>query len=337
MPRSSQAMTHFEKATTAYLRNLEITGASPQTVQNYSQRLDAFTNFMWNNGYTLQGPSFVVVQAWRDSLRESGLKLTSISQYLVELRAFFAWASDPEMGEHRWYESNPVVKSLMPDTRKAEKRPYDALLTDQQVMQLWRNNPVRTNRPEFWPRNYAIIILLLTTDIRNAELLDLTPGDLDFENAELVINHGKGDKYRVVPFPPLAQTAVKLYLNSGLRPENLPADAPLFGTMGEVSNRREWGRGTRIWLTNLVERHVKAVTGVSSIRSHDLRHVGARIDLNSGMTLEELQSKLGHESMNTTQRYSGKLCSRRGRDSAKKVLLEQDIQARRNSEMLKGA
>jgi len=43
-----------------------------------------------------------------------------------------------------------------------------------------------------------------------------------------------------------------------------------------------------------VESHVRAVTGVPDIRSHDLRHVGARIDLNAGMKQEELQSKLGH-------------------------------------------
>ena len=47
----------------------------------------------------------------------------------------------------------------------------------------------------------------------------------------------------------------------------------------------------------------------------DLSVAGKRagLDLNYGMSFEELQSKLGHESVNTTQIYSGKLTARRAR------------------------
>ena len=79
---------------------------------------------------------------------------------------------------------------------------------------------------------------------------------------------------------------------------------------------------------------MKSVTGVDDIRSHDLRHVGARLDLNSGMSIEELQSKLGHESVSTTQIYSGKLTSRKKRRMTKIVLEEKDRQAQRNIERL---
>ena len=66
------------------------------------------------------------------------------------------------------------------------------------------------------------------------------------------------------------------------------------------------------------------------IRSHDLRHVGARLDLNSGMSFEELQAKLGHESVIVTQLYSGKLTSRKSRKKTKQVQMEKDRQAQRN-------
>ena len=85
----------------------------------------------------------------------------------------------------------------------------------------------------------------------------------------------------------------------------------------------------------MVERHVYAITGVHSVRTHDLRHVGARLDLNNGMTFEELQAKLGHANFGTTQRYSGKLVHRRRRQSARLVYDERARQATRNAEILR--
>ena len=87
----------------------------------------------------------------------------------------------------------------------------------------------------------------------------------------------------------------------------------------------------------MVESHVFAVTGVHNIRSHDLRHVGARLDLNSGMDHYALQSKLGHANPQTTQIYSGKLMARVGRSSAKEVIAERDYQAQRNLARLAAA
>lgn len=336
MPRSSKAMTKLEKATAAYLHNCEAVGVSKTTMDNYSTRLNAFIQYLWENDMTLQDPSFSTIQEWRDDLLSSGKKPSTVKQYLVELRAFFAWASDPEMGDERYYEKNPVAKTLMPNTTKQDKRPYDMILTDEQVMRLWRNvKPA--GRYYNWPRNYAMVIMFLTTDIRNSELTALTLNDLDFEQSEIVINRGKGNKYRVVDFPEIAQTAVKLYLESGYRPADAKPSDLLFGSFGERKNPHkdyftQFDRGS---ISRFVERHVYLVTGVSGVTSHDLRHVGARLDLNSGMSLEELQAKLGHESMNTTQIYSGKLLPRKNRASALRTLEEQKIQAKRNAEKLR--
>ncbi|MGN1116726.1 MAG: hypothetical protein ACI4TH_09165, partial [Candidatus Ornithomonoglobus sp.] len=59
-----------------------------------------------------------------------------------------------------------------------------------------------------------------------------------------------------------------------------------------------------------------------------------RLDLNSGMPIEELQSKLGHSSVQTTEIYSGKLTSRRSRQMTAQVLEEREIQAQRNASRL---
>lgn len=340
MPKTSLPERRFIEAANFYLSNLEATGASDCTIENYSQRLNSFYMFWTGSDRHYEDPSFSAVQAWRDELLRKGLKPSTVKQYLRELSMFFTAVSDPGLAEKRFYEKNPVTKRLMPDTRKAERRPYDQILTDEQVMLLWRNNPVlKGPRGEYWARNYAIVILLLTTEIRNQELLDLSPADLDFENGELYVEHGKGDKFRVVEFPEIAQTAVRLYLRAGIRPESVSDTEPLFGSLcakesGTPQFDGVWKRGSRQWLSQLVERHVRNVTGVAGVRSHDLRHVGARLDLNSGMPIEELQSKLGHSSVQTTEIYSGKLTSRRSRQMTAQVLEEREIQAQRNASRL---
>lgn len=334
----------FRSAMIAYENNLRAAGCSETTVRNEEQIFRLFSDFMLENKlWVRREEGFTDIQAWRDQMRRDGKKPTTIKQYLTVLSALYNFASSEELGENRWYDRNPVVKLLMPDTRKLEKRPYDQFLTDEQVLLLWRNNPpAKLKRPDLWPRNYAITVLLLTTEIRNSELLALTPNDLDWENSELVIEHGKGDKFRPVDFPVLAQTAVRMYLNSGIRPETAGADEPLFGTEATFKFKgdnkgEEWHAGTRQWLSDVVRRHVKAVTGVDMIRTHDLRHVGARLDLNSGMSFEELQAKLGHESVSTTQIYSGKLTSRKKRRMTKIVLEEKERQAQRNIDRLEAA
>lgn len=330
MGRTSKAERKLCQATDAYLKNVSATSPSPKTAATYTSTLVDFMNFFIAGDENYKDPTYTTIAAWRDSLVERGLTPNTIRQYLVRLHMFFDFACDPACGG--WYDTNPVSRRFFPQTARESRRPYDAILTDRQVMLLWRYDKASGCRRDTWPRNYAIVILLLTTELRNAELLSLTPADLDWEAGELVVERGKGNKFRRVDFPPIAQSAVRLYLASGLRPKDVPDTAPLFGTtspkeFGARVRDSRWTRGSSQWLSGIVLRHVKAVTGVDNVRSHDLRHVGARLDLNSGMSQEELQAKLGHANPNTTQVYSGKLLGRSGRKSAVLVREEQEKQS----------
>ena len=340
MPRTSKAERKLAEATDAYLKNVSATSPAPKTAATYTSTLVDFMNFFIAGDENYKDPTYTTIAAWRDSLVERGLTPNTIRQYLVRLHMFFDFACDPACGG--WYDTNPVSRRFFPQTARESRRPYDAILTDRQVMLLWRYNKAPGCRRDTWPRNYAIVILLLTTELRNAELLSLTPADLDWEAGELVVERGKGNKFRRVEFPEIAQSAVRLYLASGLRPKDVPDTAPLFGTtspkeFGARVRDSRWTRGSSQWLSGIVLRHVKAVTGVDNIRSHDLRHVGARLDLNSGMSQAELQAKLGHANPNTTQVYSGKLLGRSGRKSAVLVREEQDKQSALVTGLLKQA
>lgn len=319
-------------------------GCGESSILHYNSYVSRFIKFYSEDhagDEEVGEPTYLDIQKFRDHLESTGIAPTTMNLYLTILSSFFNIVSDETLGEIRFFERNPVSHRLFPSMKSELAKPYDQILTDEQVAKLWENTPVRGHgiKARNWPRNYAIVMLFLATEIRNKELLDLKVSDLDFEYGEIQIWEGKGRKYRCIDFPEIAQTAVKLYLNSGLRPEGLSDDDYLFGSTSENSfgtNSRdaEWHRGSREWMSNLVCRHVKLVTGVGNVRSHDLRHVGARLDLHNGMRAEELQAKLGHASVTTTQIYSGKLGSNRKRQTAKRVYEERDYQTARNKMML---
>ena len=343
-----QVLNKYDEAVSFYLHEVESLGRSERTVGNYAQRLEAFRRFFverHEHDEEVNDPGLVDFQAWRDMLIKEGRTVQTVCNYLYDLRTFYNFVTDEELGELRRYDKNPVSRRVIPSRKKEVNKPYDQILTDEQVSKLWKYNPRRKNRNKsrFATRNYAIVMVLLATEIRNAELLDLRVSDLDFEYGEIQVRKGKGNKYRCVDFPEIAQTAVKLYLQSGFRPEGLSDDDYLFGTEREkkcgatYTDVTEWHRGSTAWLSGVVKRYVKKVTGVDDVRTHDLRHVGSRLDLHNGIGAEALQAKLGHESYQMTQRYAGKLGTNRKRVTAKKVYEERDRQTERNKKFLVSA
>lgn len=340
----NEVLERYDKAADFYLHEKKMQNISQATFRNYSNAIRYFREFFVNlhdREEEVKEPGYLDFQKWRDSLNDRGLGLTTINRYLTIMHRFFSFVSDQEFKDISFYERNPVATRIIPSDSKASKRQYEEILSDDDVVKLWENTPkvgigIKTCN---WARNYAIVIMLLTTEVRNKELLDLKLSDLDFEYGEIQVHHGKGDKYRCVDMPELAQTAVKLYIQSGLRPSGLSDDDYLFGTTSEKgfgANVRngQWKRGTQQWLTELVTRHVRLVTGVDDVGTHDLRHVGARLDLHNGATPAELQYKLGHSSFSTTQIYCGKLQQSRKRASAERVYQERDIQTARNKRMV---
>ena len=220
-------------------------------------------------------------------------------------------------------------------------------MSDSDIKKLWANEPgAKTDK--LWARNYAIITLLLDSKIRNSELLDLRLSDIHFADEEdpydyLIVNKGKGDKYREVDLTEISASAIKLYLKSGLRPDYAADDDYLFGTTAEQkfggcsSGFAKWHRGNRNWLSQLVERHVENVTGKSGFRTHSMRHNGAIIELNSGASMEEIQAELGHSSVQTTHVYAGRLKSKRHRMNIADIYTVRDEWAKKNKAMLEGA
>jgi site-specific recombinase XerC len=79
-------------------------------------------------------------------------------------------------------------------------------------------------------RDRAILLTQVDTGARRAELVALDVGDVDLANGEVMIRHGKGDKFRLVWMGERCRKAVKRYLKCR---KTLTPCSPLFATYEE--------------------------------------------------------------------------------------------------------
>ena len=283
------SVERLEAASAAWLRDLKAHGASPNTLKGYSLTTEDFICFFADEE-DAGAPSYAEIFLWRQTFDRRGLTPRTQQQYLIRLRAFFNWAV-----EHGWYATNPVLDRLIPSVSDLPPAEYVAF-HDWQLQRLYTFNRPQNAKAATYPRNYAIAILLLTTDLRNGELLHLTPADLHWADNVITTWDGHTGEVRRVAFSDLAQSAVQLYLASGLRPKDLPDTAPLFGNTapkGSFGPRtgdksHEWQHGSRQWLSTLVEAHVRAVAFVPGVRCEELRHAAAHTE---SLSLSEARAR----------------------------------------------
>ena len=143
-------------------------------------------------------------------------------------------------------------------------------------------------------RDVAFLTLLYGCGLRIGEALRLNVKDRP--NAEMMTVFGKGSKERVVPVLPMVRATIDAYLK--VRPDGAPAKSPLFiGLRGERVNPGVMQRQIR---------RIREELGLpESVTPHALRHSFATHLLLGGADLRTIQELLGHESLSTTQRYTG--------------------------------
>lgn len=290
-------------------------GLSPLTVESYKSSLTGYSEFCTR----LEKMPFEreTLLAWKSSLSEKN-KMSTVGLRMIHIDAFMKFAL-----EFRYIPENPCSESVK-KIKSAPHKPYKNLLTADEILVLLLDSaPPKGMTKSLFPRNLAIITLLLTSAARNSELRSLSPSDLDWKNCKICLTETKGDRYREVPFPQKAQEAVKAYLQSGLRPESASDTEALFGTI----QNEKWQPFTRQGLSKLVERHVRMVTSHSGERSHALRHASASYMLSNGASLDVLQDLMGHSDSNTTRVYAERLSGSASTDVANKIFNKISISA----------
>ena len=142
-------------------------------------------------------------------------------------------------------------------------------------------------------RDVAIMLVLLDAGLRVSELAALTKRDYERKQGRLIIEHGKGDKQRVVFVGQAAQRALWRYLVSR---GDVGASEPLFAT---ASGRHMDSAGIRMMIVRCGER-----AGVAGATPHRFRHTFAVNFLRNGGNMAALQDLLGHSTLEMVRRYA---------------------------------
>jgi len=262
--------------------------SSALTVKAYGQDLRQFTDFLKGaTGVELpEQANDKAIRAWMMSLLEGGTGPRSVHRKLSSLRAFYRFART--VGA---VAADPTALIDPPKTPKrlpefVDQRPMDQLFS-------------HVTWPEGFDglRDRLILELLYGTGMRLAELLGLTPADIDLRRNTLRVL-GKRNKERIIPVAPPLAALLRDYLRERGHLEAAPGpqDPLLLKTTGEPVPRRAVQRR--------VSHYLGAVTPQRKRSPHVLRHTFATHLLNNGADLNAVKELLGHASLAATQVYT---------------------------------
>ena len=262
--------------------------ASPKTVETYKKALRQFFNYIGVHG--IRKPQREDVLAFRDDLKASGLKPTTVQNYITATRIFFKWTAQeglyPNIAEH--------VKGAKLD--KNHKKDY---LTSRQAKEVLAG--VQTDSEEGL-RNYAILSLMVTGGLRTIEVSRADVGDLRTvgENTVLFVQgKGREEKTEYIKISAPVEKAIRTYLKAR---DLTTEEQPLFTS---TSNNSRGKRITTRTVSAIVKNALKNA-GYDSARltAHSLRHTAITLALLAGREITEVQQFARHANLNTTMIYN---------------------------------
>ncbi len=269
-----------------YLKN-----KSPETVGTYRRALHEFAR--WFAGQRGRFRFRVAdVQRYKQYLmREKKLHQVSVSTYLTALRRFCQYLVDIGL-----LPENPAR------TVKGNRRPSShsrSVLTRVEIEQLLAVLDQDTS--QIGLRDRAIVHMMLFAGLSEVEIVRADVRDLDQTLLGWYLRvQGKGHtaKDQQVPLDPPVVEALQAYLKTRTP---LHPDAPLFVSHG---HRSEGQRLNTRSVRSRIKQHLEAA-GITrrGVTPHSLTHTAALIWLNQGMSIEEVQRRMRHGTLETTMIY----------------------------------
>ena len=191
------------------------------------------------------------------------------------LSSYYAWLEDED-----YVLKSPVRRIHKIKTTKVVKDTYS-----DEELELMRDNCSSK-------RDLAIIDMLASTGIRVGELVTLDKKDINFNERECIVL-GKGDKERIVYFDARTKIHLSEYLES--RSDDCPA---LFVSLNNPASR------ITINAVEIRLRELGKELGLSKVYPHKFRRTLATTAIDKGMPIEQVQTLLGHQKIDTTMQYA---------------------------------
>ncbi|HET6474909.1 MAG TPA: tyrosine recombinase [Thermoleophilia bacterium] len=278
----------------AFLRELEVRGASAATRRSYASDLQQLLEWLAERDLTVSDLGRRQVRAFSAELGRRGYAPATLARKLSTLRGFTR-----HLTESGVLAADPARSLPGPRRRRRLPRVLSLSEVEMLVAATEGTDPLAL-------RDRLILELLYGCGLRSMELVALRLADVQAAQAQLIV-HGKGGKTRIVPLGDEAAAALRRYLERG---------------RGELERQRGAGpavaeprreaplllsKSGRGLLTSDVRRLVvkySRLAGMDPASPHMLRHAYATHMLERGADLRAIQELLGHASVSTTQVYT---------------------------------
>ena len=269
-------------------RYIDFLDSSPKTVETYTRALRQLFSYFSLNGITQ--PTRADILAFRDELKASGHKPTTVQNYITATKIFFSWTEQeglyPNVADH--------LKGAKLD--REHKKDY---LTSRQVKEVLAGVDRST---EQGLRDYAMLFLMVTGGLRTIEVSRANIGDLRTlgDNSVLYVQgKGREEKTDYIKLSAPAEQAIRAYLKArGEKDE----EAPLFSS---TSNNNRGARLTTRSVSGIVKTRLQqAGYDSEKLTAHSLRHTAVTLSLLSGKDITEVQQFARHANIATTMIYN---------------------------------
>ena len=260
---------------------------SEKTVESYKTDLQQFCAFLEERypGVRQGDIAATVIRSWIVDLMQRGLSNNSVNRKISTLKTFYKY-----MLREGLVETNPMERIQL--LKKEQRLPEYA--QKDQLMLLFKSDQFEDNFSGW--RDKLMLMLLYSTGIRRAELIELRVVDYDKDRAVLRVK-GKGNKERFVPVIADLAVTFDIYLDLYKKEFGCFFNSPLF----ILDN------GLYIYpkfVYNVVKKYLKTVTTNKYAGPHSLRHAFATHLSNEGADINALKALLGHSSLAATQVYT---------------------------------
>ena len=271
-----------------FTRFISYLDASPKTVETYTRALRQMFKYFSLNG--ISQPQREDILAFRDDLKQAGLKPTTVQNYITAAKLFFKWTAQeglyPNVAEH--------LKGAK--LNRDHKKDY---LTSRQVKDVLEGVERTTLKGL---RDYAILALMVTGGLRTVEVIRADVADLRTAGESTILyvqGKGKEEKTDYVKISPTVEKAIRAYLRArGTAAEN----SPLFAS---TSNQNTGKRMTTRAVSGMVKDRLQGAGYDSSrLTAHSLRHTAVTLSLLAGKDITEVQQFARHANITTTMIYN---------------------------------
>lgn len=231
------------------------------------------------------------VLSMKNSITQFGtpLKAGSLRSTVSKLRQFFKFLYRNEYLLNNPMEDFPEIKKI--ETRKE-------IFTLEEMNELL--DSIDVNKPGGLLKR-TIFELVYSSGLRISEAANLNLTDIDLASRILAVRQGKGSKDRFVPFSDVAGLFLKKYIETERK---AIAKFPSFKDEGAVF-LSPYGRIKSITI-RCYFRDILNQAGIEKRNRtvHSIRHSTATHLLEAGADVRYVQELLGHESIETTVRYT---------------------------------